>query len=80
MELHILTSERTLLREQVTLVRLPGVDGSFTILKNHAPLIAQLKKGEIHYVPADQSGRKKILIEGGLVRVMGNVILVLADV
>lgn len=80
MDLLVLTSERTLLKEKISLVRLPGVDGSFSILKNHAPIIAQLKKGEIQYINENSSERKKLLIEGGIVRVIENKILVLVDI
>lgn len=80
MDLVVLTSEKTLLNEKVSLVRLPGVDGSFTILKNHAPIIAKLKKGAIQYISENSAERKKLLIEGGLVRVFDNKILVLVDI
>ena len=47
MKLEIITPETTIFEGEVTLVQLPGIDGSFEILNNHAPLISVLKEGKI---------------------------------
>ena len=43
--LEIRTPDKEMFRGEIDQVILPGKDGLFGILKNHAPLIASLKKG-----------------------------------
>ncbi|GGC82778.1 hypothetical protein GCM10011508_07620 [Flavobacterium lutivivi] len=47
MILEIVSPEATLFKGEVTSVTLPGVDGSFQILNNHAPIVSILKNGEV---------------------------------
>ncbi|NTW21313.1 MAG: hypothetical protein HGA42_17775, partial [Nostocales cyanobacterium W4_Combined_metabat2_030] len=47
MRLEIITPEQTLFSGEVSLVQLPGIDGSFEILNDHAPLISALAAGKI---------------------------------
>jgi len=57
---------------------LPGMDGSFEILNNHAPIIAALKKGKVKVIDS----KKNTLyfdVNGGVVEVLKNKILVLAE-
>jgi F-type H+-transporting ATPase subunit epsilon len=63
---------------EVSLVQLPGIDGSFEILNDHAPLIAALKNGKVK----TQDAQKQIQffeIKGGVVEVLRNKVLVLAE-
>ncbi len=45
MILEIVSPEATLFKGEITSVTLPGVDGSFQILNNHAPIVSLLQKG-----------------------------------
>ena len=45
MNLEIITPGKELFKGEVSLVQLPGLDGLFEVLNNHAPLIAALKEG-----------------------------------
>ena len=47
MLLEVITPDQLLFKGSVTHVQLPGLDGSFGILNNHAPLISALKKGTV---------------------------------
>jgi len=47
MNLEITTPDKTIFEGEVSLVQLPGIDGSFELLNNHAPMISALKKGKI---------------------------------
>ena len=42
MQLEIITAESKLYSGEVTSVKLPGMDGEFEILNNHAPIIRSL--------------------------------------
>ena len=49
MTLEIISPSEILFKGEAQSVTLPGVLGSFTVLKNHASLISVLKKGEVFY-------------------------------
>ncbi len=78
MKLEIITPDATVFDGEATLVQLPGYDGSFEILKNHAPMISILKKGTIK-IKEENNNVKNIEINGGVLEVHENKILVLAE-
>lgn len=45
MQLEIITPEAKVFTGEVDAVQLPGLDGSFQVLNNHAPIISALSKG-----------------------------------
>jgi F-type H+-transporting ATPase subunit epsilon len=45
MILEIVSPETSLFKGEVTSISVPGVDGSFQILNNHAPIVSILQKG-----------------------------------
>lgn len=47
MKLEVITPEKTIFEGDVDAVSFPGIEGSFQVLKNHAPIIAALSKGKI---------------------------------
>lgn len=78
MFLEIITPDKKLFSGEVNLVQLPGTLGSFEILHNHAPLISTLVKGKVKIIDLE----KKTLffeINGGVVEVQKNKIIILAD-
>lgn len=78
MNIQIITPDKTVYTGEVTLVQLPGLDGSFEILNNHAPIISALKTGSVKVKTSDE----KLLyfdISGGVVEVLNNKVLVLAE-
>ena len=77
MKLEIITPERNIFSGEVDLVQLPGVDGLFEILNNHAPMIAALGKGKVKI--GNNNEYNFIEINGGVVEVLNNRILVLAE-
>lgn len=50
MILEIVSPEAQLFKGEVTSISLPGVDGSFQILNNHAPIVSILKQGIVNVV------------------------------
>ena len=78
MQLEIITPEQTLFSGEVTLVQLPGIDGSFEILNDHAPLISVLAKGRVK-IQDHQKQQQFFEIKGGVVEVLHNKVLVLAE-
>lgn len=47
MQLEIITPEMKVFSGEVVAVQLPGMDGSFQVLKGHAPVISALQKGVV---------------------------------
>ncbi len=77
MHLEILTPEKKIFEGDVTLATFPGTDGSFQIMDNHAPLISLLKEGLVDYKSKEAS--QNVTITGGVVEVLNNKIVLLAD-
>jgi F-type H+-transporting ATPase subunit epsilon len=78
MNLEIITPDKSIFSGEVSLVQLPGIDGSFEILNNHAPLISVLKKGKIKV--KDDAGQEKFFeVNGGVIEVLKNKVLILAE-
>ncbi len=78
MFLEIVTPERKMFSGEVDLVQVPGISGSFQILKNHAPIISTLDRGVIRIKTAD--GHEEMFeVDGGVVECKKNIVTVLAD-
>lgn len=77
MQLEIITPDKTLYKGEVDVATFPGSMGSFQVLKNHAPMISSLEKGLIVFVK--NTKYQRIRINGGMIEVLNNNIIVLAD-
>jgi F-type H+-transporting ATPase subunit epsilon len=71
MKLIALTPEKELYQGEITSVRLPGVDGQFELLNNHAPIVAALAEGEVRIIEASGE-RMTFNIVKGFVEVINN--------
>lgn len=78
MFLEIITPDATIFAGEASLIQLPGKDGSFEILNNHAPLVSVLKKGKIRIVNNEKKS-EFFEIKGGVIEVLKNKIIVLAE-
>ncbi|MBT6808280.1 MAG: ATP synthase F1 subunit epsilon [Flavobacteriales bacterium] len=78
MLLEIITPESKLFTGEITSVKLPGMDGEFEILNNHAPIISTLSKGVIRITDNDNN-TEKFEVNGGVIEMQNNKIIVLAD-
>ena len=78
MTLEIITPEKELFNGEVTSVKLPGINGGFEVLNNHAPIISTLGKGEIRVITNNKE-IDKFDINGGVIEMQENKIIVLAD-
>ena len=78
MNIDIITPDKKLFSGEISAVQFPGTNGSFGILNNHAPLIATLKNGEIKITDLNKQ-EKSFTVNGGVVEVLNNNIIVLAD-
>jgi F-type H+-transporting ATPase subunit epsilon len=74
----LVSPERLLFSEQVTAVVVPGSDGYFTVMANHAPLMSTIRPGVVEATLAS-GGTKKIFVRGGFVDVAGSSFTLLAE-
>jgi len=78
MLLEIIAPDQNLYSGEVDLVQVPGSKGSFQILRNHAPIISTLDRGQIKIV--DQKGGVRFFdVDGGVIEAKNNKIIVLAE-
>tara|TARA_B100000579_G_C22513637_1_gene702746 strand:+ start:328 stop:564 length:237 start_codon:yes stop_codon:yes gene_type:complete len=78
MILEIITPEKEIFNGEVTSVKFPGTNGEFEILNNHAPIISTLEKGEIRVINTNKKV-ENFNINGGVIEMQNNKIIVLAD-
>ena len=78
MTLEILTPDNKVFEGEVTAVTVPGTMGSFQILKDHAPIISTLEDGPV-IIKKDKTTEETFIIKGGVVEVLKNKIIVLAE-
>src|SRR5690606_17511455 len=76
--LEVITPAKIVFKGNIESVTIPGVEGSFQVLKNHAPLISVFETGLIKIKP-DSNTTKYFATGGGTVEVLNNNVLVLAD-
>ena len=92
MFLEIVTPEQVVFNAEVTSVAVPGIDGEFQMLKDHAPVISLLIEGDVKIDASNLDEKSaKVLskntvdsrwiykIKGGVIEVNNNKIIVLAD-
>ncbi|MBQ4913115.1 F0F1 ATP synthase subunit epsilon [Maribacter sp. MMG018] len=92
MYLEIVSPEATLFSGEVTSVTVPGINGEFQMLHNHAPIVSLLQEGKVKVegniaidedyaskFTKDQSGNTVLEISSGTVELKDNKVIVLAD-
>lgn len=77
MRVEIITPDKELFKGEATSVVVPGINGSMGFLKDHAPLITVLKAGEVKLKTTQ--GEKSFTVNGGVVEVMNDTVIVLAE-
>lgn len=78
MNIEILTPDNEIYNGNGSLIQMPGIDGLFEVLDQHAPLIAALKKGKIKIVN-DKEETLFFDINGGVAEVQHNQVRILAE-
>lgn len=77
-QVDIVTPSKTAFEGKLQSIIIPGTEGSFQVLFNHAPLISSFEIGQIKI--EDEKGEKKVFAtSGGTVEVLNNKVIVLAE-
>ena len=78
MLLELITPEKKVFQGEVNSVQLPGTNGKFEVLNNHAPIISTLTKGHVRVI--DRNNKTEFYkINGGVIEMQNNKIIILAD-
>lgn len=93
MKLEIITPESNIFSGEAKSVSLPGLDGIFQVLNNHAPVISALKEGSLvieleaplneeqknDMISVDSPEKITVFIKGGVAELNQNKLIVLAE-
>jgi F-type H+-transporting ATPase subunit epsilon len=92
MYVEIVTPEATILKSEVDSLAVPGINGAFQMLENHAPIVSLLDKGMIkikgNSIKIDKEYSEKFIkneeeyhlaINSGTIEMNANKIIILAD-
>jgi len=92
MYLEIVSPEATLFAGEVTAVTVPGINGEFQMLSDHAPIVSLLQEGEVkiqgnvtieeaweNKFSKNTNGDTVLAIQSGTIEMKDNKIIVLAD-
>lgn len=78
MYLEIITPDIKAFEGEVSAVKVPGSSGTFEMLNKHANIISTLVNGEVRIKTADNEN-KVFDIEGGVVEMLDNKVVILAE-
>lgn len=76
MYLELITPDKKIFEGEINYIKLPGSAGGFEVLDHHAALISSLGKGK---VILRSSNNEDYTIDGGVVEVKDNKVIVLAE-
>ena len=81
MALHfeLVTPEKLLRSEEVTMVVVPGSEGDFGVMEGHAPYMSTLRDGEIAIYRTFPGEPEKVSVQGGFAEVSEKGLTVLAE-
>ena len=75
--LTVVTPEKQLVSEQVDQVNAPGSEGDFGVLYDHAPILTNLRSGQLSY--ENDGETTALVISGGYLEVTDNRVTILAE-
>ena len=77
LNLSIVTPEKQLVSEEVDQVNAPGTEGDLGILYDHAPILTNLRSGQLSY---EKEGETiSLVVSGGYLEVTDNRVTILAE-
>ena len=78
MQFELVTPDRVALSGQARQVVVPGLEGRFTVLSGHAPVISALRPGMLEVV-LEGADKRRFFVKGGIVELDGAHLTILAE-
>lgn len=78
LKLKIISPEKVIFDGEVESLKVPGIQGNFEVLNNHAPIISSLVKGDVEYKSKGENN--KLSVAGGFVEVKKNEISLCVEI
>lgn len=79
LQFELVSPERLLVSRDVGMVVVPGAEGDFGVLRDHAPLISTVRPGVIDIYDDGNTISDRIFVSGGFAEVTGERCTVLAE-
>ena len=77
MDLTVLTPDKKIFEGKISRVSVPGTDGEFEVLDNHAPIVSSLGEGNVLINTVDNKTPISLSIQNGFIEVLDNKISLL---
>ncbi|MBK7886012.1 MAG: ATP synthase F1 subunit epsilon [Bacteroidetes bacterium] len=77
MHLEIITPEKKVFEGEVSSILVPGAQGRFQMLENHAAIISTLINGTVKIKTA--TGEESFEVKGGVVEMLDNKVVILVE-
>ena len=78
MNVVVLTPDKEVFKGSIKSIKVPGIDGEFEILNNHAPIVSSLATGKVRIID-EANASKEFRITKGFIEVLNNEVSVLVE-
>ena len=75
----IVSPERLLKDAEAEMIVVPGTDGDFAVLPNHAPMMSTIRPGVIEIFAEENGDAERLFLKGGLAQVSPAGLTILAE-
>lgn len=75
----LVSPERLLMDAEVKSVLVPGTEGDFTVLPDHAPVMSAIRPGVVEIVEQDGGETTRLYVRGGFAEVTPGGLVILAE-
>ncbi len=79
MNIEIISPSKKLFSGDAVSITVPSSNGTFTVLKNHAPIVAVLKRGKI-WITVPSGTKSNIDILGGIIEIHNNKVVACVEI
>jgi len=79
LHIEIVSPERLLKEADVAMVVVPGAEGDFGVLPDHAPFMSTIRPGVVGIFETDGADAERLFLKGGLAQVAPSGLTILAE-
>ncbi len=79
MDISIISPEEEIYKGSVEMVVIPGEEGDFSAMYEHAPMITYLRPGKLEVIEEEKKEKLSYFVRGGFVKVAENKCLIMVD-